>query len=1165
MKTKNYIWFPIIGFLFFAGIFFINTQKTYAAAIMYAEKITNTAAYNVYTTFGATPVYTLYVTNQGNATGSVTGLAVTPSSTTINDTNVTLSFFKDANANGYIDNGDTNLGGSGAFSANDTKTTFNFVTSVDVPSSYPNFTYILILANGTGVNGNTFTASIAAITDVLVIDNDNICSLTGSIGANANALTLTSTAPSMTAGNGTANPSAVYIGPNSTNGEVQQIKFVNAATTHEVISSIQITPGGTVEENSDYTVEIWLESDSGTMGTIDSADTQLKLASGAWLNNSNGATTFTITGGLQVAGSSTVNIIVGLEGNGTATVGETHSHSVSVLGISAASGNAVSIIGGQSSPFSSATGTVEATAPTIVGVYSGGPGIVDVQFSESIDDSSFTPALFVLDLDAVNSGGEDEVAPTGGQTTIVAPSADSDSNDEYYRMTNGSNLPSTGGLIYLHNTGSGIKDLAGNSLAVCAGCGTEYDASAPTIATVGGFTRNTDASGRNRVILTMNENIYLDNTNQDGTLDSGDTTSTESITSTASFGGLGTAGIIENIGTYSVTGDIAQNAEACNTLSVSTTALTITFNTQAECFFTTGTTWPGGGMMFQFRLDNGVTKNNYLYATQGYNLASKQFALNSTVMIMGGDPDNWDKTAPSTVTAGTATSTSTTITPTWTAITDTYFGEYIIAYRTTTGVTMSNGTLWSSADDANLATASRTSTTISNLSALTTYYYVVYARDAAGNLSIASTEKTVTTTSSASAVSSSRIPSPNAPTNVQISLINEGVKLTWTDPVDTGTDNVLDKIVILKGENELPVSGELYASINKGVQEYIDTNVKDGNLVKYILRAKNKKNKYSNNSSEVSIIVKLDTTPPTVSKIEATDRTELVVTFTENVDPTSAKIETFSVKDDQGNKLELKSLTVSGDKVTLITAPQTLGKIYTLKVPTFENLVDPILDLSGNAMSALYTGTFAGVPVAEFTDVTLAEHGWAMEAINWARTLGYVSGRSKGIFAPGAKVVRSELAAMLAKVMLPEGNKDLLPDGKSSFQDTLPEMWDTPYINYLYVHEITKGRQPGFFVPAGYTYRAEMVSMLVKWLETLDKFKVKASEITTEVGLGMWENPYADTEKDTWYERTMAIATYYGIIEGKDTDGKKYASPLGKISRAESVVMLERAFNLLSK
>ncbi|MBT4291398.1 hypothetical protein HOD41_01800, partial [bacterium] len=74
---------------------------------------------------------------------------------------------------------------------------------------------------------------------------------------------------------------------------------------------------------------------------------------------------------------------------------------------------------------------------------------------------------------------------------------------------------------------------------------------------------------------------------------------------------------------------------------------------------------------------------------------------------------------------------------------------------------------------------------------------------------------------------------PDAPSNIEIQDTEGGVKMTWTDP----TDLDLYRIKILRGKNDAPVDGTPYVEVLPGEEEYIDTDVVEGDTVKYMFRA----------------------------------------------------------------------------------------------------------------------------------------------------------------------------------------------------------------------------------------------------------------------------------------------------------------------------------------
>ena len=92
---------------------------------------------------------------------------------------------------------------------------------------------------------------------------------------------------------------------------------------------------------------------------------------------------------------------------------------------------------------------------------------------------------------------------------------------------------------------------------------------------------------------------------------------------------------------------------------------------------------------------------------------------------------------------------------------------------------------------------------------------------------------------------------PDVPENVLIQDDENGVKITWGDP----TDLDLKTIKILRGKNGAPIdAGTPHAIIDDGIEEYIDTDVEQGDTVNYILRGSDGRNT-GDNSEEVSFVV----------------------------------------------------------------------------------------------------------------------------------------------------------------------------------------------------------------------------------------------------------------------------------------------------------------------
>ena len=136
-------------------------------------------------TFTGVPVYRFNVANAGNIDDSILTIYPTPSGSVV-DTLVRLHFYKDANNNGVVDGGDTDLFPGGVLIAEDNTGQTVDISDVTVPAG--GSVNILITADGTDLaTGGSFILSIAASADVVM---QNVQITNAAPGANLNALTI---------------------------------------------------------------------------------------------------------------------------------------------------------------------------------------------------------------------------------------------------------------------------------------------------------------------------------------------------------------------------------------------------------------------------------------------------------------------------------------------------------------------------------------------------------------------------------------------------------------------------------------------------------------------------------------------------------------------------------------------------------------------------------------------------------------------------------------------------------------------------------------------------------------------------------------------------------------------------------------------------------------
>jgi len=234
---------------------------------------------------------------------------------------------------------------------------------------------------------------------------------------------------------------------------------------------------------------------------------------------------------------------------------------------------------------------------------------------------------------------------------------------------------------------------------------------------------------------------------------------------------------------------------------------------------------------------------SYTYAVRAKDGAGNVSAASTAVTFKTTAAPVTDTTAPSvpaSLTSSAVTSSGATLT--WAASTDTG-GSGLAGYE----VLRVNGTTTTV-----VATPTTTSTTLSGLTADTSYTYAVRAKDGAGNVSAASTAVTFKTT----AAPVTDTTAPSVPTGGAASAITSSVAtLSWTASTDTGGSG-------LAGYQVLRVDGTtttLVASPTTATTTL--TGLTPSTAYTYVVRAKDGAGNVSASSAAITFTTLTDTTP----------------------------------------------------------------------------------------------------------------------------------------------------------------------------------------------------------------------------------------------------------------------------------------------------------------
>ena len=243
-----------------------------------------------------------------------------------------------------------------------------------------------------------------------------------------------------------------------------------------------------------------------------------------------------------------------------------------------------------------------------------------------------------------------------------------------------------------------------------------------------------------------------------------------------------------------------------------------------------GTTKVGSSTTTSYA-DTGLTPATaYSYTVRAKDAAGNVSAASSALSVTtesGTVVDTQAPTAPTGLTAGTVTETSVALS--WTASTDNVGVVGYDVYRGTTKVGSATGTTY----------------TDTGLTAATAYSYTVRAKDAAGNVSAASSALSVTTKTGTVVDTQA----PSAPTGLTAGTVTEtSVALSW----NPSTDNVgVTGYDIYRGTTKVGSSTGT---------TYTDTGLTAATAYSYTVRAKDAAGNVSSPSSALSVTTKSSTT-----------------------------------------------------------------------------------------------------------------------------------------------------------------------------------------------------------------------------------------------------------------------------------------------------------------
>ena len=175
----------------------------------------------------------------------------------------------------------------------------------------------------------------------------------------------------------------------------------------------------------------------------------------------------------------------------------------------------------------------------------------------------------------------------------------------------------------------------------------------------------------------------------------------------------------------------------------------------------------------------------------------------------------------------------------------------------------------------------------------------------------------------------------------------------------------------------------------------------------------------------------------------------------------------------------------------------------------------------------------------EFKDMDDAK--WAIQAVNYVRDKGIISGVDEETFEPNRSITRAEAVKMIAAMIGAEPQDIPLP-----FTDIGEEEWCYPYISAAYRLGLVKGKSDFEFAPNEMITRQEMAVMCYR---AMDIMKISADSRTD-----MFFEDQADIAP--WAAEAVNALLLMKIVSGSKGENGNIFRPNDNITRAESAMII---------
>lgn len=237
-------------------------------------------------------------------------------------------------------------------------------------------------------------------------------------------------------------------------------------------------------------------------------------------------------------------------------------------------------------------------------------------------------------------------------------------------------------------------------------------------------------------------------------------------------------------------------------------------------------------------------------------------------------------------------------------------------------------------------------------------------------------------------------------------------------------------------------------------------------------------------------------------------------------------------------------MAVGGDGYEMFKDAKKLGE-YPLLSEVIAKYIEAKKTVEPRVMARIVVGEKPGESTPGFTDI---KNNWAEKYITYVVDKGYFKGVSETKFSPESNITRGMLVTVLGRY---DGVKED-SEGQSKFSDVNKDAYYAPFVKWAEENKIVEGYEDNTFKPEKEVSRAEMATIISRYLVKYKNIKIEDKEFET----------FSDDAKlPEWAKSSIYDVTKLGIITGFANDNNQpghFFDPTGTTTRAQLAAVMYR-------